>query len=295
MKRKLLLVAILLISLIFCSCQAKPIADNSCLTVYFFDVGQADSSLLIFPDGLTVLIDAGNDADGEKIAKFLKDGKMKTIDYLILTHPHEDHIGGASDVIDTVEVKTVCLPYIDKSFYTPTKTYSNLLESIKEENAETVYLSSGKILLEKNNYCVEALSPSENSIYSDLNDYSVCLKVDYFTNTLLFMGDAEEIAEKEIMATGKNLDADILKVGHHGSSNSSCDEFLKAVSPKIAIISCGKNNSYGHPHSETLDRLNKSANAKIYRTDTVGTVIVKLYDGGFNVETDRYIDLNGNN
>lgn len=292
MKRKIAVVFLLIFSLLLCSC-AKKISDDSCLTVYFFNVGQADSSLLLFPDGMSILIDAGNQADGNHIAEYLKKGGINTLDYLICTHPHEDHIGGTDDIFKNLEIKNVCLPYLDSEFYTPTKLYSNLLANIESEGSNIIKLSAGSVLLEKENYSIEAIAPGKDSVYSDLNDYSVCLLIDYYTNTILFTGDAEERSETEMLATGKNLDADILKVGHHGSSGSSSEEFLKKVSPQVAVISCGKGNTYGHPHSETMKRL-ESAGAKTYRTDTVGTVIAKLYDGGFNIETDNYIELDGN-
>lgn len=293
MKRKLAIILLLIFSLLFCSCSTKAINDEKCLTIYFFDVGQADSSLLLFPDGLSILIDAGNPADGQPISQFLKQGGIDTLDYLVCTHPHDDHIGGTGDIFENLQVKNVCMPYLDPNIYKPTKLYSSLMANIESEQSNIIYLSAGKVLLQKANYSIEAIAPGENSVYSNVNDYSVGLKVDYFTNTAIFTGDAEARSESEMLNANINLDADILSVGHHGSSTASSKEFLDAVSPQVAIISCGKGNSYGHPHSETLERLNKTG-AKIYRTDTVGTVIAKLYDGGFNIETDNYIDLDGN-
>ncbi|MBE6798885.1 MAG: MBL fold metallo-hydrolase [Ruminococcaceae bacterium] len=293
MKRIISVVLLLILSLTLCSC-GRPISDDSCLCVYFFDVGQADSSLLLFPDGVSVLIDAGNQADGKLIADYLKKGGIDTLDYLICTHPHEDHIGGTDDIFDNLKISNVCLPYLDSEFYNPTNLYNNLLSNISNEGSNIIYLNAGSVLLERSNYSIEAIAPGKDSVYSDLNDYSICLLVDYYTNTILFTGDAEERSETEILGTKKNIDADILKVGHHGSSGSSSKAFLEAVTPQVAIISCGKGNSYGHPNKEALTRL-EEVDSKIYRTDTVGTVIAKLYDGGFNIETDSNINLDGNN
>ena len=293
MKRKLLSLILILSLLLASSCSRKSITNSECLTVYFFDVGQADSSLLIFPDSTTMLIDAGNRADGENIAEFLKHGGIDTIDYFICTHPHEDHIPVAENIIYTQDITKTYRPNTDEAVYTPATIYTTILESIEKEKCETLYLTSGTILLKKESYSVKATAPGDNSVYSDLNDYSLSLLIDYYTNTLLFTGDAEKTSESEMINTNINLDADILKVGHHGSRDSSTDIFLKAVTPQVAIISCGKDNTYGHPHTEAISRLN-DIGATVYRTDTVGTVIARLYDGGFNIETDNTIELDGN-
>lgn len=297
MRKIKLLSLILSLTLIFsivsgCSDENSNHFSDECLTVYFFDVGHADSSLLIFPDGTVMLIDTGNRNDGILIADYLRSIDIKTIDYLVLTHPHEDHIGGAADIFEILNVSTVCLPLINEDYLPNSSVYEALNNSIQKEDCKTVYLSANTVLTQKDNYNVTAISPNSNSVFSDLNDYSAVLMVNCFTNTLIFTGDAEKPAELDMQALNINLDADILKVGHHGSSGSSTDEFLKNVTPAVSVISCGINNSYGHPNSKTLDRL-QNIGSKIYRTDTVGTVIAKCYDGGFNIETDRNICLNG--
>ena len=167
------------------------------------------------------------------------------------------------------------------------------MDAIAKEKCRELYLNSGMLLVEKDNYSITALSPAENSIFSDMNDYSLTLLVNCFSNTILFAGDAEKPAELDMMNSNLNLDADILKVGHHGSGNSSTNDFLKKVTPQVSVISCGKGNTYNHPHSDAVNRLLKNG-SKVYRTDTVGTVIAKCYDGGFNIETDANIKLDGN-
>lgn len=276
-----------------CDNNANDSFSGKRLTVYFFDVGQADCSLLLFPDNTVALIDAGNKQDGKIIADYIEDLGVEAINYFVLTHPHEDHIGGAVDIFNEFEVETVCMPAIDEDYLSDTATYKNTMEAVKKEKCRELYLSSGTAIVEKDNYSMFALSPAENSVFSDMNDYSLTLLVNCFSNTILFAGDAEKPAELDMMSSNLNLDADILKVGHHGSGNSSTDDFLKKVTPQVSVISCGKGNTYGHPHSDAVDRLLQSG-SKVYRTDTVGTVIAKCYDGGFNIETDAGIKLDGN-
>ena len=291
-----LLILILVInSLSGCSFgKPKEIAfSDECLIVYFFDVGQADSSLLLFPDGTVMLIDAGNSADGEEIAGFISNLGIETIDYFVCTHPHEDHIGGAADIFNEFDVKTVCMPKIDEEYLPDTDIYKSLMKAVAEENCKDLYLTAGTLIMEKDTCNVTSIGPGVNSVYSNMNDYSLTLLVNCYTNTLLFTGDAEKPSELDMLNSGINLDADILKVGHHGSSNSSTDDFLEAVTPKAAVISCGTGNTYGHPNEAALTRLN-DIGANIYRTDTVGTVTVRCYDGGFNVETSNDIELDGN-
>ena len=290
--KRIISIFLVLLFIFACGCrQTEPIDSSGKLTVYFFDVGQADSSLLIFPDGLTVLIDCGNKADGPLIADFLKSHGIKSLDYFIATHPHEDHIGGMEDIFLTTDIKNVCAP--DFNGNEPKSKYQNsLMENIEAEKANLMLLNENTNIISKENYNIKTLSPSKNSIYSDINDYSLCLLINCYTNTLLFTGDAEEPAERDMLTLPLNLDADILKVGHHGSQDSSKEGFLLAVTPKVSIISSGKGNSYGHPRDETIKRL-ENIGSEIYRTDTVGTVIAKCYEDGFNIETDKTICLDG--
>lgn len=294
MKRviSILLLIILIFTFIGCQNKERTVSDNE-MTVYFFDVGQADCSLILFPDGKTMLIDAGNRADGPLIADFIDELNIETLDYFVLTHPHEDHIGGAEDIFDEFNILTVCLPNIPHEYEPDTGIFRDVNTSIEKENCRTLKLNTGTVIEQNKSYDITALSPFENAVYSDMNDWSLSLLVDCFTNTILFTGDCEKPAESDMLYSKINLDADILKVGHHGSKNSSTEKFLKAVTPKVSVISCGADNSYKLPHSDAISRLN-NIGSKVYRTDTVGTVIAKCYDGGFDIKTDSSINLNGN-
>lgn len=267
--------------------------DPDALTVRFFDVGQADCSLLTFPDGMTVLIDAGNTADGKLIAaKLLKLG-IKKIDHFILTHPHEDHIGGAAEVLRKLTVENAYLPDIDEGSVPDTNVYNKLRASLKNEGCETFFCRGDRVIAKGENYGLTVLAPTENAIFSSLNDYSLVIRAEYDSVSLLFAGDAGKASALEMIRSKALLDSDILKVAHHGGSDGSCREFINAVKPTVAVISCGKGNEYGHPHDETLKTLS-DVNAKYYRTDQCGTVTMVIKGDSYTVTTDKNTRLDGN-
>lgn len=237
-----------------------------------------------------MLIDSGNLGNGNKLSDFIQDLNIDTIDYFICTHPHDDHIGGAVEIFDKFSILNVYMPNIPNEYLPDTKLYNNILSAIAEEKCDVFYPTSDFSIARQDNYSIKVITPCDNSIFSDLNNYSLTLIVNCFSNTILFSGDAEKPAELDMLNSGINIDSDILKVGHHGSSNASSKEFLDAVSPQVSIISCGSNNSYGHPNRPTLERLVYSGTS-IYRTDNVGTIIAKCYNGGFNIETTGDIKL----
>ncbi len=294
MKRIVSVLILIALVLTFVGCGKKDRAFSSdSMTVYFFDVGQADCSLVLFPDGKAMLIDAGNRADGDFIVNHLNRLGIDTLDYFVLTHPHEDHIGGAEDIFKKFKILTVCLPNIPKEFEPDTGIFRDVSTAIEKESCRTLKLNSNTVIAANETYEITALNPHENAVYSDTNDWSLSLLVNCFTNTILFTGDCEQPAELEMINSKINIDADILKVGHHGSENSSTEAFLKATTPLASVISCGRDNSYNHPHIKAIERLDNIGSA-VYRTDTVGTVIAKCYYGGFNIETDNSICLDGN-
>ena len=247
-----------------------PAHSNGFLVGEFLDVDQADCELFYLPDGKTALIDAGNLGDGEEIVSYLKSKNISKIDYLIATHPHADHIGGMSDVVDSFEIGKVFMP----SALSSSKTYENFLLSMQNKSIEPTITKAGDLLFEGEDYKAECFSPSSTD-YDDLNHYSLTVKITYGIHSFLLTGDAEAINEKEMLKSDYSLKSTVLKVGHHGSDTSSSKKFLKAVNPEYAVISCGTDNEYGHPHKEVLDSLSKlDGLKKLYRTDEDKTIII---------------------
>ena len=260
------------------------------MEVHFIDVGQGDSTLITC-DGHAMLIDAGDYSKGTAIQNYLQKQKVTKLDYLILTHPDSDHIGGAPVIITKFEIDKVFVSNYEKD----NKTYLKLIQALDNKRLKyttpkvgTQYtLGTAKITI---------LAP--NGEYDNPNDASVALMIQNGENKFLFTGDAGEDAERDMLETDIGLSADVLKAGHHGSRTSTSGKFFEAVSPSCAVISCGEDNSYGHPHAETLNTFRMNG-VKVYRTDEDGT-IVAVSDGKkvtFNVpasETWKAGEPNGN-
>ncbi len=260
------------------------------MEVHFIDVGQGDSTLITC-DGHAMLIDAGDYSKGTAIQNYLQRQKVTKLDYLILTHPDSDHIGGAPVIITKFEIDKVFVSNYEKD----NKTYLKLIQALDNKRLKyttpkvgTQYtLGTAKITI---------LAP--NGEYDNPNDASVALMIQNGENKFLFTGDAGEDAERDMLETDIGLSADVLKAGHHGSRTSTSGKFFEAVSPSCAVISCGEDNSYGHPHAETLNTFRMNG-VKVYRTDEDGT-IVAVSDGKkvtFNVpasETWKAGEPNGN-
>lgn len=252
--------------------------NENTLVAHFIDVGQGDANFLELPNGDVMLIDAGIASSGDDIVEYIKDLGYTDIDYVIATHPHADHIGGMSEVIEAFDVGTIYMP---KAVST-SKTYENLLETIKEKGKSIHTGREGVEVLNEDDLTIEMLAPVSED-YSNLNDYSIVLKITYGDVSFLYTGDAEETNLSEIT---KDLSADVLKVGHHGSDTSTTDEFLAKVNPSYAVISVGEGNSYGHPAESTINLLKEYTNS-IYRTDLNGTVIIRSDGVNIEVETER--------
>ncbi len=234
------------------------------LDVYFLDVGQADS-ILLSNNGHYMLIDAGNNEDGPKLVNYFKSLGITKFDYVIATHAHEDHIGGMDDIIKNFDIGIFYMP----DLITTTKTFEDVLDALSEKQ---IAFETPTIDQEFSFSDTKITTLYVNNEAKNLNDSSIVLRLKHGTNTFLFTGDASTKVEKQLL--NKNIASDVLKVGHHGSRYSTSKEFLNKVNPQYAIISVGINNTYKHPHDETLKKLNDKK-IIIYRTDQEGTIVAE--------------------
>ena len=252
--------------------------NNALLKVHYLDVGQGDSIFIELPNNETMLIDAAESYQSEKIINYLKNLNYQKIDYVIGTHPHTDHIGGLKDIINTFEIGKIYMPKVVST----TKTYESLLMTIKDKNLIINTAKAGTSIIDTDALKINILAPN-NSTYTELNNYSVVTKITYGTTKFLFMGDAEKLSENEIK---ENVTADVIKIGHHGSNTSSSIDFIKKVNAKYGIISVGLNNKYNLPKEETITNWENSG-TKIYLTSINGT-ITAISDGtNIKIESEK--------
>ena len=247
-----------------------PASSGDLLEIYVIDCGQGDSIFLSLPDETTMLIDGSTQSEAEAVLDFLDALDVRRLDYVVATHPHEDHIGGLDDCIEALEVGEVYMPDVVNT----TQAFENLLSVIEEKNLAVTVPAGGEYLIghAASDFSIQCLAPNQAE-YDELNDYSIVLRIVYGERAVLLTGDAETVSENEMLMAGYDLSADVVKLGHHGSSTSSSEPFLRAVFPSYAVISCGADNSYGHPHQETLDLLSRFGISP-FRTDTDGTVLI---------------------
>lgn len=260
--------------------QEQPISND--LEIYFFDVGQAEC-ILITNKGHNMLIDAGNNVDGPLLVKYLKNElHISKIDYLVGTHPHEDHIGGLDDIINNFTIGKIYMPDVT----TTLKTFEDVVKAVEKKKY--------KITVPKVGEAFKVGDSKATIIYTDtneedLNASSIIIRLDYGTTSYLFTGDATQ--EEEYKFLNQNINVDVLKVAHHGSSKSTTTAFLKKVTPKYAIIQAGKDNDYNHPHTSTLNRIKKYTN-NIYVTKDLGTI--KITSDGKNIQITNFkTDVDG--
>lgn len=239
--------------------------EEAKLIVHFIDVGQGDS-ILLESDDEYVLIDAGERDYGETVLNYITERGADELKYVIATHPHSDHIGGMRTVINGITAENFITVETDCA----TATWTKLLTAVDDNDVNYIDAEAGDVY-SFGSATFTIMGPLSDS-YSGYNNYSVVTKVECGDISFLLTGDAEKESEYEMVAAGEDLSADVLKCGHHGSSTSSTSKFLKAVNPAYAVISCGKNNDYGHPHKETMQKLN-ALGCDVLRTDTMGTVV----------------------
>ena len=259
----------------------KETENTNTLDITYLDVGQADS-ILIQNKGHNMLIDAGNNEDGPLLVQYFKEQNITKFDYLITTHPHEDHIGGMDDIINNFDIEKIYMPDVT----TTTKTFLDVLEAIEKKNT-TYDVPNINQNFTLGNTLFQVIYTGNDK--KNLNNSSIILKATFKNTSYLFTGDATSEVEKKIL--NKNIQATVLKVGHHGSKYSTTTDFLNKVNPKYAIISVGKNNSYNHPNQVTINKLEKK-NIEIHRTDQEGSIFLKSDGKTINI-TSKKTNTNG--
>jgi competence protein ComEC len=240
--------------------------NGEMMKVHFLSTGHSDCSVIVTPSGKNILVDSGDTECDGIVTKFFREKGITEFEIAIFTHPHGDHIGTAANIIKNYDIKTVYMPNIS---YT-TRAYEKMISALENKPSIDVVCPTPGDKIQVDGVDFTFLSPW-NKTYNELNEYSIVFKMVYGENSFLFTGDAEKVNEKEMINAGFDLSADVLKVGHHGSYSSTTQEFLDAVSPSYAVILCGIDNSYGHPHREVKERL-QNMPITVYRTDLDGNI-----------------------
>jgi competence protein ComEC len=280
---------LLVLSIVLAGCTDLPGPGSSShnanvtgdMKAYFLDVGQGDSSVILFRDKV-ILIDSGEIDQGDRVVGYLKKLGVTRIDLLVATHPHSDHIGGMQKVLAAFPVGKV----LDSGMPSSSVLYEHFLETLDRKNIPYIVAEQGQTVDLDPALGILVLSPPKERIGDDLNTNSIVLRISYGTTNFLYTGDATTAAEDVMLKNGYPMDAQVLKVGHHGSTSSTSKAFLSRVSPEVAVISLGKDNPYGHPHKETLTLLQAKVPA-VYRTDLDGTVLVRSDGASYAVSTEN--------
>lgn len=251
------------------------------LKVVFFDVGQGDCIFIILPDGRNMIIDGASSGNSKTVINKLNNLGITDIDYVVGTHPHNDHIGGLDNIINEFNINYIYMPKKQNN----TETFLSVLEAVKNKGLTVTPAKAGLVIFDYNGLKGEFIAPVGEK-YSELNNWSAVFRLTYLNKTFLFTGDAE--FESEFEQKG-DISADVLKIAHHGSESSTSDEYIKRVKPRYGIISVGINNSYGHPSNILLSRLAEN-NVTVFRTDEQGD-IVAITDG-YNLDFKTGLETN---
>lgn len=241
------------------------------LVVHFIDVGQGDC-IFIAANGSTMLIDCGEASNAAQVTSYLQELGVERLDHVIATHPHSDHMGGMYSIVEAFDVGEMILPHIPDKQVPDTLFFERFLDACEANDTPLTEAELGRII-DIGDARAEIIAP-DGGTYTDLNDYSVSLMLTHGKNSFLLTGDAEKKSEAAMLKGGSLGRVNVYKAGHHGSSSSSSAELLEVIRPEIAVISCGIDNSYGHPSDSTLERLSKYTSS-IYRTDLCGTIIIE--------------------
>lgn len=281
-----MILACVLALALFCACtvtinlggadtSAAPNSEGK-LIVHFLDVGQGDAIFIELPNGKTMLVDAGENYHGQGIIDYVQTIGYHKLDYVVATHPHEDHIGSMPYIVRNFEIGSIYMPDVTAN----TATFESLLKAIKAKGLRVKNGRTGVHIIKDGELTADIIAPDKPD-ESNLNNSSIVLLLTFGNVSYLLTGDAET---KELNAIRADMHATVLKAGHHGSKTSTTQTLLKKISPSVTVISCGKNNDYGHPHAEVLKML-KSVNSSVYRTDRDQTVIVATDGSSLTVST----------
>lgn len=284
MKRIKSFFSFLVVVFLFAGCtyipvSNEPMAEN--MTVHFLDVGQGNAIFVEGPEGQTMLFDAGGDGDvGKQIVDYIKKRGYDSLDIMIITHPHADHMNGAPYVLEQLRVGAVYHPKVTHT----TKLFEDFVEVLKKKNLSLIPAQAG-IDIPFGKIQAKILGPI-SSTYENLNNYSVVVRLDAGEFSVLLTGDIEALAEEELLKGGIELQSDILQIPHHGSNTSSTQAFLDDVNPKYSIISLASDNKYGHPHTEVQERL-LALDTEVLRTDEYGTIVLTYKEDQILVKTEK--------
>lgn len=277
----------LFVLLVGCTDVSQPVETPASagkeMLVHFIDVGQGDSIFIQSPNGKTMLIDGGVKGAGKEIVAYLRSLNVGTLDYVVATHPDADHIGGLIPVLNSISIKN----FVDSGKVHTSQTFEEMLTLINDKNIPYIVPEIGDTLALDDALQIDVLAADAAS--SDNNEASIVLRVAYGDISFLLTGDAGIAMEKEMMARG-DVQATILKAGHHGSNTSSSPSFIEAVYPQATILSYGQNNKYGHPHVEVLAGL-EAVGSDVYATAEAGTIVVKTDGAVYEIGAPQFTGI----